>query len=218
MPSAATTLLLLLLPVLGCAIPTPPIAIEVGWEPRIPQPTGCDVSAVAQPSSTLPPPSAGLTLKQIAVGRGTQNYTCATSTADSTPASIGALATLYDASCYASTAPAAGLAQLPQLALTVPLSSLPADAGAAGLHFFSNATTPCFAMDALGFTQAKKLAADAQPAPNVPWLKLEHEVAGSIQEIYRLDTAGGSPPATCAGLAPTFEVQYAALYWLYVTG
>ncbi|KAF4452735.1 hypothetical protein F53441_4446 [Fusarium austroafricanum] len=44
--------------------------------------------------SELPAPSAGATLKHIALGFGIQNYTCADAAA--TPAAVGALAVLYD--------------------------------------------------------------------------------------------------------------------------
>lgn len=54
---------------------------------------------------------------------------------------------------------------------------------------------------------------------NVPWLQLQAEVVegseGIVQEVYRLNTAGGVPPSTCAGQQGSFEVQYAAEYWLY---
>lgn len=48
---------------------------------------------------------------------------------------------------------------------------------------------------------------------SVAWLKLitQTGATGNLQEVYRVNTAGGSPPATCAGIASTsFEVQYAA--------
>ncbi len=35
---------------------------------------------------------------------------------------------------------------------------------------------------------------------------------GNLQEVYRINTAGGNPPATCEGMKSTFEVQYAAEY------
>ncbi len=35
---------------------------------------------------------------------------------------------------------------------------------------------------------------------------------GNLQEVYRVNTAGWNPPATCAGMKSTFEVQYAAEY------
>ena len=51
----------------------------------------------------------------------------------------------------------------------------------------------------------------------VPWLKLSAlNGAGQIfQEVYRVNTAGGNPPATCKGVSASFEVQYSAAYWLY---
>jgi hypothetical protein len=46
----------------------------------------------------------------------------------------------------------------------------------------------------------------------VPWLKLVTRLGatGGLEEVYRINTAGGSAPATCAGMPATFEVQYAA--------
>lgn len=81
----------------------------------------------------------------------------------------------------------------------------------------------------LGVTYSKKKAASAAPAivgkskiagyGNVPWLQLQAEVVtgseGVVQQVYRLNTAGGSPPPTCAGQQAAFEIQYAAEYWLY---
>ena len=46
----------------------------------------------------------------------------------------------------------------------------------------------------------------------VAWLKLitRSGATGNLEEVYRVNTAGGSPPATCAGMPAAFEVQYAA--------
>lgn len=51
----------------------------------------------------------------------------------------------------------------------------------------------------------------------MPWLKLTARsgATGNLEEVYRVNTAGGNPPATCAGMPATFEVQYAAEYWFY---
>ncbi|KAL8653263.1 MAG: hypothetical protein Q9226_003920 [Calogaya cf. arnoldii] len=68
----------------------------------------------------------------------------------------------------------------------------------------------------------------------VPWLKLSSTNALSdtapgvrqqalasdgspVQEIYRVNTAGGSPPKTCDGMKKEFEVEYAAEYWFWGT-
>jgi Protein of unknown function (DUF3455) len=46
----------------------------------------------------------------------------------------------------------------------------------------------------------------------VPWLKLlaKDGATGGLQEVYRLNTAGGSAPATCSGMPAAFQIQYAA--------
>ena len=48
----------------------------------------------------------------------------------------------------------------------------------------------------------------------VDWLALDAK-AGSVglSRGYRTETASGKPPATCDGLAATFEVEYCALYY-----
>lgn len=54
----------------------------------------------------------------------------------------------------------------------------------------------------------------------VAWLKLDAKSDdGQIfQEVYRVNTAGGSPPKSCEGMQEAFEVQYAAEYWLFEKG
>jgi len=51
----------------------------------------------------------------------------------------------------------------------------------------------------------------------VAWLKLGAlNMAGEIfKEVYRVQTAGGNPPASCVGMPAAFEVPYAAQYWLF---
>ena len=173
-----------------------------------------------QPAATtpLPPVTSGLSLYLIAIGRGTQNYTCADSTATSVPVAIGALATLYNATCLAGANPTI-FNEIPAAALKVPLPNIPQSLVPVGHHYFSNATTPTFDLGSLGFVHAKKINSVPAPATSdVAWLKLEHETQGeigNIAEIYRLNTAGGSPPTNCSDMAPAFEVQYAAEYWFY---
>jgi len=199
----------------------------------------CNPSKAVMPvqsPTALPPVSSGLVLKHVAIGRGTQNYTCGTN-ATAAPAAIGAKATLYNATCVASTYPDL-LAILPSVALQFNLtdpnqSSLaPSNLAISGHHFFTNTTTPAFDLDTstgdLGFASCSKNNTVNAPAGSivgqdnegfgaVPWLKLlTHDgTTGNIQEIYRINTAGGSPPATCEGMPSTFEVQYAAEYWFW---
>jgi len=170
-------------------------------------------------------------LKHVAIGRGTQNYTCgANETA--APAAVGALATLYNASCLASTYPDL-LALLPNVALQFNLTTAnqatlyPSNLAISGHHFFTDTTTPFFNLDTpamdLGSAPCAKNASAPAPAGASPgqhhtghgavaWLKLltRDGATGGLEEVYRVNTAGGNPPATCAGMPPTFEVQYAA--------
>ena len=53
---------------------------------------------------------------------------------------------------------------------------------------------------------------------SVTWLKLTEKNPGDgqvFQNVYRLNTVGGSAPATCKGQPQSFEVEYAAQYWLF---
>jgi len=186
-------------------------------------------------STDLPAPAAGLALHHVAIGRGTQNYTCS-SNATAPPTAVGAVATLYNASCIASTYPDL-LLTLPNLALQFPTPAPPLALAASNLmvsghHYFSNGTTPVFDLN----TAAGKLGSVAcaknssTPAPvgasagvggkgygAVPWLRLlTRDAQGNLQEVYRMNTAGGTAPPTCEGIVNTsFEVQYAAEYWFY---
>jgi len=201
---------------------------------------GCDLSKAVMPvdsPTALPPPSAGLTLKHVAIGRGTQNYTCGTN-ATAAPTQVGALATLFNASCVA-----AGysdvLATLPKVALVFNLTDVNQKTLAAsnlvisGHHYFTNPTTPFFNLDTAAMTlgEGNFSKNNTSPAPAgsvvgqnnvgygaVPWLKLITKAGstGNLQEVYRLNTAGGAAPATCAGITgTTFEIQYSAEYWFW---
>jgi hypothetical protein len=200
----------------------------------------CDLSRATLPAAAaagLPPPSKGLVLKHVAVGRGTQNYTCDVKNATAAPVAVGAVATLFNASCVAASYPDL-LDMLPGVSLQfnltgdeVALRRLgPTNLAISGHHFFTNTTTPFFSLDTtdlkLGQAACSKnntLAAPADSAQGqggelaVPWLKLltRSGATGDLQEVYRLDTAGGSAPATCAGMPASFEVQYSATYWFY---
>ncbi|KAF2847724.1 hypothetical protein T440DRAFT_363853, partial [Plenodomus tracheiphilus IPT5] len=170
----------------------------------------CDLSRVTQPPNTLTPPSASMRLVLIALGEGTQNYTCASPT--SAPSPIGAVAQLYDASC--------ALAFNPTTA-TTDLASVQ-NAPAIGTHFFVDNTTPDFDIAALGNTQTKKVEDMGAPdaTKDVKWLRLQAQSAGTTSEvkmIYRLSTSGGLAPATCEGkgVGEVVTVAYKAQYWVY---
>ncbi len=164
-----------------------------------------------------------------------QNYTCKGKAPTDAPSFIGATASLYNASCISAAYPDL-LTMGPSAALQFPYpisdKSLlpPTNLVLSGHHFFID-TTPTFNLDTkatdLGYVLTKKLA--ATPAPpladgqtpigygNVAWLALDSKTGtiGSIQQVYRVNTAGGNPPPTCASQADFFEEQYAAEYWFY---
>ena len=144
--------------------------------------------------------------------------------------SIGAVATLFNASCIASAYPDL-LNMLPKVALQFNLTDAESPSIGAvnlaisGKHFFANATTPFFDLDTtsmqLGEAPCSKNNTATAPADAprgqlnetaVAWLKLISRAGatGNLQEVYRVETAGGNPPATCAGMPATFSVQYSA--------
>lgn len=184
----------------------------------------CDVTTAKMPTDdTLAAPSEGLKVKSVLVGRGTQNYTCDAGNASAEPKAAGAVATLFDASCVAALYPDL-LEKIPGMALRFNLSD-PEQLGASpltpvGVHYFTGPTTPFFDIGDGNEIYGKK--DDDAPAPTsaakgqlgesaVAWLKLSsvEGTTGDVKEVFRVTTAGGAPPATCADQPATFEVQYA---------
>lgn len=126
----------------------------------------------------------------------------------------------------------------PNVALHYPVptsdkdSLSPSNLDLSGHHFFIDLTTPTFNLDTKGLQQGVVLTGKlaGTPAPSgsplgqggvgygsVAWLLLQAKdgTTGKIQQVYRLNTAGGSPPPNCANQADYFEVQYAAEYWFW---
>ena len=205
-------------------------------------PSSCNIASPTMPSiSGLPPVSSGLSLYHVAIGRGTQNYTCDTAHPSSIPVAVGANATLYNTTCMSCIAPTA-LQKIPSSVILMPTPQenaflFPAQAYTSGHHYFSDLTTPTFNLHTVkanyGIQFAKVFAKIPVPddkqqlgqdqSKAVPWLKLTSADApdglasdGSpVKEIYRVNTAGGSPPPTCDLAPASFEVQYAAEYWFW---
>jgi len=189
----------------------------------------CDLSAAQMPiaATPLPVPGAGLKLVHVAVGRGVQNYTCTTASATETPLSVGAIASLFNATCSAVRAPTV-LADVTTLALSHPApASEIATHLISGHHEFTAAGFPLFMMDTdlhkYGYVQAKKNGTSNAPTTaskgtnglgSVAWLKLV-ATEGSFKEVYRLNTAGGMAPKTCEGITGLISVPYAAEYWFW---
>lgn len=170
-----------------------------------------------------------MTLRHIAIGRGTQNYTCTSSSSNDTPKAVGAVASLFNATCDAARLNSKVLADVTKLALNYAIpTALEAEQRLSGHHEFTELGVPLFKLQTpsvnYGYVQAKpdvvKSAApqDASTGPNglgsVPWIKL-NAVQGDYKEVFRVNTAGGVAPKTCDGLGSSFSVQYSAQYWFY---
>lgn len=156
-------------------------------------------------SVQLPVPAAGLGIKYIAIGRGTQNYTCSSSNSSIIPVATGAAATLFDASCFASQSMTL-LHELPAMIEQVPLGSLAFMAMILGQvtnttnliigeHYFNAAGDPFFDLKLTGtdtwMNGAKNASAtapirvatpaDANGKNDVAWLRLVSTAGNAIK-------------------------------------
>lgn len=162
----------------------------------------------------LPKPSTGLKLKYIALGRGTQNYSCPSSTNShysretNEPVATGAAATLFDASCIASMSltllhemPAViGQAPLGSVALLGELLSVTTNSSnlIIGEHYFDAAGDPYFSLKLSGsdtWMSTKKDASTMAPKrvsritgdngdQDVAWLKLSSKEGHGVKVRY----------------------------------
>jgi hypothetical protein len=165
----------------------------------------------------------------IALGVGTQNYTCNSTTG--TYSSNVAVADLYDITNLVQSNTKDSLSKLYlKNSQDCNADDNPLQLNHVGLHYFNGASQPNFdfTKSGHGWLQAKKGA--GVPAPNnaskgiepykngaVDWLYLLDNGAGvsqQLQSVYRAWTAGGKPPATCSGNQQV-QVPYAAEYWFY---
>ncbi|KXT04597.1 hypothetical protein AC578_8680 [Pseudocercospora eumusae] len=202
-------------------------------------PGQCDLASVSLPQAPkpLPAPSEGMKLYHVAVGRGTQNYTCDLNNSTAVPLAAGAVASLFNVTCLSANSPTL-LTKLPNIALDLPVPqssdpTSPISQDLSGHHYFTDSTTAYFNLDtsltsygAGGFKKINSTAApdDACAGQNgkgygaVPWLKLTAKMMSDdcvFQEVYRINTAGGVAPDTCVGQKAEFEIEYSAEYWFY---
>ncbi|EFQ94282.1 hypothetical protein CFE70_004365 [Pyrenophora teres f. teres 0-1] len=193
----------------------------------------CDLSNVVLPIAPTPlaAPAQGSTLHHIAIGRGTQNYTCASASSSDVPKAVGAKASLFNATCDAARLNVVTLGQVTDLSLNYAIPTSPeAEQRLSGHHQFTAAGVPLFMLETpeanYGRIEAKVDAKSPAPATaskgknllgSVPWLKLSATTDGSwaYSEVYRVHTAGGVAPENCQGIQGSFTVEYSAQYWFY---
>ena len=167
------------------------------------------------------------------MGRGTQNYTCASSSTSEAPKAVGAIATLFNVTCDAARLNVDTLSQITDLALNYAIpSSAEANKRLSGHHQFTAAGVPLFMLETkeADYGRVECSVNAKSPAPetaskgtnqlgSVPWLKLNATVGNdknwAYKEVYRVHTAGGVAPATCEGIQGAFTVEYSAQYWFY---
>jgi hypothetical protein len=166
----------------------------------------------------------------IALGVGTQNYTCS---AAGTYASAGAVAEVFDISCLYGTPLFDQIADKAiQIWKSAPASVtvekiieyIPDVSVVLGQHYFvpnAGATSPKWDFTSSGNSDAFVLGAKVGglTAPtgkqDVDWLQLKNNGGGLADAIYRTDTKEGQPPASCAPGSGPITVKYVSKYWLF---
>lgn len=160
--------------------------------PKDGNPSKCDLSRAKLPKigngENLPSPPHGLKVKYTTLGVGTQNYTCANNNQATKPVAIGALATLFDASCFVSPRHRGFLDVLAEIAAVTDVNifkrilTVFLRLKTVGMHYFVE-SDPLFDMrskydDDYAFVDVVAKAS-APGGDDVDWLKLDRASEGS---------------------------------------
>jgi len=201
----------------------------------------CDVSHLSVPlpgdqTTLVQPTSSSPTF--IGVGVGVQNYTCGST---GTYTNVGALADLFDISCFSEQSfdsltdilfdawkEAPSQITTAELIDTLAVFHPPF---ILGQHFFiTNPITGSGLSPKWDFTSASlkghadafavgakvgDLLAPTDSATNIDWLQLNVVQGDLASQIFRIQTRGGQPPTSCTPGSPEIFVRYAAQYWLF---
>ncbi|KZT25687.1 hypothetical protein NEOLEDRAFT_1241563 [Neolentinus lepideus HHB14362 ss-1] len=198
-------------------------------------PMNCNVADIQlhlpAEQTVLSPPN--VTLSYVALGLGVQNYTCSNT---STWTNVGAVAELFDISCLYNTPLFDPISNAAFAAWNVtpeaPLDLISAFSGnpiVLGQHYFIPSPTGSGVSPKFDFTSAREkghpeaFVVGAKvgdlPAPtgkgDVDWLQLKSVQGELASTVYRLQTRGGQPPASCKQGSPPLSVKYAAQYWFF---
>jgi len=233
------TIVTLLLAAFAVAVPVPGSDVDPNDEcPPEPSPKcefkTCSTSnaklVLPEGQTALTPPTGDPSF--VLLGVGFQNYTCS---ASGNYTSIGATADLFDLSCLSESNPKAfeGIQDLAFAGwMATPLKDMKKLTKLVpeklGEHFFINkvgggiAPVWDFRGDSApdkpdAFVVASKVASIKAPtgSQDVDWLQLKGVSGGLAASIYRTDTRGGQPPASCTPGSGEIQVKYVSKYWLY---
>ncbi|KAJ6595519.1 hypothetical protein DFH09DRAFT_1134861 [Mycena vulgaris] len=173
----------------------------------------------------------------VALGVGIQNYTCSATTLKYT--STGAVASLFDLSCIDKTPAFANIQTVAFKAWSAMPASISATTVGAkiaaptllGFHYFVPSpsgtgispkwdftSTGKFAGNSTAFVLAAKagsISSPVAPTTNVDWLTLNNVQGALASKIFRIDTVGGQPPASCVAGTADITVKYTSKYYLY---
>jgi hypothetical protein len=171
---------------------------------------------VVSGTNTLPAPSANKVLSALSLARGNLSYSCTSGSPASAPFYISQQTQLFD------------VAPLIQYIPTeAAFHSLVAQFYSYDYAELTNSSLVC---NGEIYTHLGKTTVDLTghqpfflhvnatiPAPNP---QTDSYWAQSLSqaydwEVYRVETAGGAIPTSCAGLGERFEIGYAAEYWFY---
>ncbi|EPQ52252.1 hypothetical protein GLOTRDRAFT_25926, partial [Gloeophyllum trabeum ATCC 11539] len=197
-------------------------------------PLSCNVSDIVLTlpanQTHLTPPNA--TLSYVALGVGVQNYTCSNT---STWINVGAVADLFDISCLYNTPLFNTIPNITFAAWNItPASVIPLELISAfsgdpvvlGQHYYVPNPAGSGVSPKWDFTSARlKGHSDAYaigarvgdlPAPTGPadidWVQLNVVQGDLATVVYRTQTRGGQPPASCAPGSPLLSVRYTSQY------
>jgi len=197
-----------------------------------PKLNGCDLSrAVLKLPSTAAAANMSIPAGQkpafVLLGKGVQNYTCTAGVYTTNMA----VAELFDASCSVGTPL---YSTLPKLALAAGIRSpfpkqITALIGSLrfGDHYFQKlsataaSANPVFDLratkkgDYVAVSKVTSVASPVTPASTVAWVQLKNVEGSLAQSVFRVETAGGQPPATCTKEGEVKTVPYAAMYWFF---
>ncbi|KAJ7124313.1 hypothetical protein C8R44DRAFT_734821 [Mycena epipterygia] len=221
-----------------CALSSVSLLVSAG-PPLIARHGRCDASRAVM---DLPPNQTALVSPAtppifVMLGVGIQNYTCTSAT--STFASIGAVASLFDLSCL-DTKPV--FSNIQTHAFNIWDKASPKTTANSigrlvdaptllGFHYFINSPTGtglspvwdfrskgAFAGNATAFVVGAKVGdilAPSDPATNIDWLALTNIEGDLASNIFRIDTVGGQPPTSCVPGSDPISVKYTAKYYLF---